>query len=125
MAVPFPNDLRVLGLQVANIDATSVADRNANLAAAVVAIKAQPGHDVYVLPEMSAVGYSDEVMRAVAAPNSPLIEDAETGPSFQTFAPLARELGCFIVFGFPRRDTHAVDGKSGEHLRPTISQTVR
>jgi len=89
MAESSPNDLRVLGLQVANVDATSKADRDANLAAAVVAIRAHPGHDVYVLPEMSAIGYSDEVMRAVAAPESPLIEDAETGPSFQAFAPLA------------------------------------
>jgi predicted amidohydrolase len=122
MSTSFPDELRVLGMQIANVDATTEADRDANLAAAVAAIRAHPGHDVYLLPEMSAVGYSDDVMRAVAAPNSPLVEDAETGPSCQAFAPLARELGCFIVFGFPRRDASG-DASGGLPL-PTISQSV-
>ena len=78
--------LRVLGVQCANVDATSDAERDANVAAAVAAIKQHPGYDVYVLPEMSSVGYGgDAWLRSVAA----LAEDAETGPSRRAFGALA------------------------------------
>jgi predicted amidohydrolase len=101
-------------LQLANIDATSAADRDANLAAACTMLRANPGYDVYVFPEMSAVGYSDDVLRHAGE----LAEDADTGPSARAFAPIAKEMGAFIVYGFPRRDDVSSDS------RPTISQSV-
>jgi nitrilase len=109
------DSIRVLGVQIANADATTAAERDSNLAHACEFIRRRPGHDVYLLPEMSGVGYSDAVMASIPQ----LAEDAATGPSARAFGPLARELGAFIVFGFPRRDDDAAEGE-----RPTISQTV-
>jgi omega-amidase len=128
--------LRVVGVQIANSDATTGTARSANLkrakelvrerAAAAVASKSEV--DVYVLPELSAVGYSDSVMDVIRREHAEngqavvenaddvLLEDAEDGPSFQCFSALAREVGAFIVYGFPRR------GRGGR--RPTISQGV-
>jgi predicted amidohydrolase len=112
--------LRVLGVQCANVDATSDAERDANVAAAVAAIKQHPGYDVYVLPEMSSVGYGgDAWLRSVAA----LAEDAETGPSRRAFGALAKDMKAVIVYGFPRLDDDGSEEQEQER-RPTISQTV-
>lgn len=108
--------LRVLGVQVANVDATNAAERDGNLAAAAAFIRRNPGHDVYLLPEMSSVGYGGAEWLANVAT---LAEDAATGPSCRAFGPLSLEMDAFIVFGFPRRDDGAAPA-----ARPTISMTV-
>lgn len=108
--------LRVLGVQIANLDATCARERDENIASACAYIRQHPGHDVYVLCEMSSVGYGDKSWLPTAAG---LAEDAATGPSCRAFGALAEEMGAFVVFGFPRRD----DGAEAE-ARPTISQSV-
>ena len=50
--------LRVLGLQVE----LHAGQTEANLARAEALIRANPGHRLYVLPELSSHGYCDEVL---------------------------------------------------------------
>jgi len=85
--------ISVAGLQIAQ-----AGGRKANLSSAITAIRTAPGHDIYVLPELSSSGYSQQVFQELDS----LAEDLE-GPSFQTFSELAREQKCFICFSFPRR----------------------
>eukprot|EP00050_Salpingoeca_kvevrii_P008716 m.304690 g.304690 ORF g.304690 m.304690 type:complete len:279 (+) comp17190_c0_seq1:192-1028(+) len=93
--------LRVAAVQQANEHATTPAQREANVAAACALIReahareAQPAQ-LYVLPELSAVGYDDCVMAAAAA----LAEDPSSGPTTSAFCALASELSCWISFGF-------------------------
>ena len=108
--------LRVLGVQVSNTDATTAAERDANVDHACALLLQHPGHEVYLLCEMTTVGYSDEVIEHLDV----LAEDADTGPSFTRFAAVARELNAFVVFGFPR----SPPAGSAPGTKPTISQTV-
>ena len=49
------------GISVAGVQVRTVAGaRDANLARAAALVRAHPGHDLYVLPELSAPGYGDE-----------------------------------------------------------------
>lgn len=55
--------------------------------------------DLLVMPEMAATGYvfpDADAVRAVAEPAD--------GPTLRALAPLARELGCWLVAGFPEVD---------------------
>jgi nitrilase len=66
-------------------------------------IRATPGHDIYVLPELSSSGYDESVFNQL----EDLAEDWG-GPSFKAFSPLARDLGCYICYSFPRRRSSGV-----------------
>ena len=90
-----PAQLSICGVQLHCIPG----DTPANLASAENLIRQNPGHHLYVLPELSSTGYSDHVFQHRAS----LAEDALTGPSHSFFAPLATELGCYIVYGILRR----------------------
>ncbi|MEQ6916208.1 carbon-nitrogen hydrolase family protein [Halomonas aquatica] len=54
--------------------------------------------DLIVLPELAAQEYGDEAFACLEA-----LDDDLTGPVCETFADMARELGCPIAFGMARR----------------------
>ena len=76
----------------------SVARREINIQTAMDTIHAAPGHDIYVLPELSSTGYDEIVFNQLEE----LAEDWY-GPSFEAFSHLSKELGCYICYSFPRR----------------------
>ncbi len=86
--------ISVAGLQLPQ----AVGDRGANLSNAIDAICSHPGHDVYVLPELSSSGYGAETFGDLER----LAEDVE-GPSFAAFSEVAKRQNCFICYSFPRR----------------------
>jgi nitrilase len=73
-------------------------NREVNIRTAMDAIRATPGHDIYVLPELSSSGYDEIVFNQL----EDLAEDWG-GPSFEAFSRLSRDLGCYICYSFPRR----------------------
>lgn len=86
--------IAVAGIQIPQV----MGSREANISNAIEAITAAPGHDIYVLPELSSSGYGVDVFRALEV----LAEDVK-GPSFRAFSDLARRQKCFICYSFPRR----------------------
>jgi omega-amidase len=86
--------IAVAGIQIAQV----MGNREANISTAIKAITAAPGHDIYVLPELSSSGYGLEVFQAL----EDLAEDI-MGPSFKAFSDLAKRQRCFICYSFPRR----------------------
>lgn len=100
------NMLKVLGLQI-----LSAAERSTNLHRAAELIRANPGHDLYVLPELSSTGYDQNCFDRL----DELAEDAFTGPSATFFRDVACEANAHIAYGFPRRlsDTEVADSSSG------------
>ena len=92
--------LSIAGVQVECV----AADRTGNHKRAAQLIRDAPGHDLYVLPELSAPGYSDEVFRCRAE----LAETPEDGPSRAYFGALAVEMDAYVAYGFVRR--RAEDG---------------
>ena len=70
----------------------------ANITTAIETISAAPGHDIYVLPELSSSGYNEAVFNQLED-----IAESWNGPSFDAFSRLSRERGCYICYGFPRR----------------------
>lgn len=86
--------LSVAGLQYLHQEG----QREANIAKACAMIRAQPGHDIYVLPELASSGYGLEAFRQL----DHLAEDLK-GPSYEAFAALAKAQQCFISYGYPKR----------------------
>jgi len=91
-----PAVLRVLGIQLA----ASPGDAAANRRRARALIEAHPGHDLYVLPELSSPGYDDAVLAAVGA-HAEGDDDAAASCAF--FADVARDVGAHVCFGYLRR----------------------
>jgi len=85
-------------VSVAGLQMAQAGGRDANLSAAIRAISRAPGHDIYVLPELSSSGYGPGVFRELDR----LSENLD-GPSFRVFSELARKQKCYICFSFPRR----------------------
>lgn len=81
----------------------NIGNREANIRTAMDVIRATPGHDIYVLPELSSSGYDEIVFNQL----EDLAEDWG-GPSFKAFSRLARDLGCYICYSFPRRRSSGV-----------------
>ena len=79
--------IAVAGIQISQV----MGNREANISNAIEAITAAPGHDIYVLPELSSSGYGVGVFRAL----EDLAEDVK-GPSFRAFSDLARKQRSFI-----------------------------
>lgn len=86
--------ITVAGCQIRQV----LGDRDANLRTAEAEIRAHPGHDIYVLPELSSSGYGGAVFRGLDQ-----FTENWDGPSFEAFSALAAELGCHICYSFPRR----------------------
>ena len=76
----------------------NLGNREANIRTSMEMIQATPGHDIYVLPELSSSGYDEIVFKQLEN----LAEDWD-GPSFEAFSRLSRDLGCYICYSFPRR----------------------
>ena len=70
-------------------------DVEGNLRRAEQLIRANPGHHLYVLPELSSCGYSDEVLADCAA-----FAHGSFDGVFKFFIDLAREVDAHICFGF-------------------------
>lgn len=98
--------ISVAGLQILHQEAT----REANLERAAAMIQRAPGHDLYVLPELSSCGYGKVAFEAL----DQLAEEMD-GPSFKTFSKLAKAHNCFISYGYPRCNPGG---------KPTISNAV-
>ncbi len=71
--------ITVAGVQISQVTGS----REANISAAVQAITAAHGHDIYVLPELSSSGYGVEVFQEL----EDLAEDVR-GPSYRAFSDL-------------------------------------
>jgi predicted amidohydrolase len=76
----------------------NIGNREVNIRTAMDVIHATPGHDIYVLPELSSSGYDEIVFKQL----EDLAEDWD-GPSFEAFSRLSRDLGCYICYSFPRK----------------------
>lgn len=101
--------LKFAGIQINNIDATTVQDRDANLNHAVDLINKLEPVDLIVLPELFTCGYSRETFANLEE----LAEDKQ-GKSFEVFSKIARDRNCYICYGFPEK-------KNGKYY---ISQAV-
>jgi len=86
--------ITVAGCQIPQI----IGDREANIRTAMEAMRAAPGHDIYVLPELSSCGYDKIVFNRLED-----LAEHWDGPSYAAFSRFAGELGCYICFSFPRR----------------------
>ena len=98
--------LRVLGLQISAVSGNT--ERNLQHAAAL--IQANPGFDLYVLPELSSHGYDDAVLASLD-----LHAQDAAGAITSFFCNCARAAEAHVCFGFIRQ---AEDGKR------TICQAV-
>ena len=83
--------LKVCGVQLR----ATPGDVEGNLRRAEQLIRANPGHHLYVLPELSSCGYSDEVLADCAA-----FAHGSFDGVFKFFIDLAREVDAHICFGF-------------------------
>ncbi|MBL4561506.1 MAG: carbon-nitrogen hydrolase family protein [Labilibaculum sp.] len=101
--------LKFAGIQINNIDAKTVQERDSNLNHAVKMIEKLEHVDLIVLPELFTCGYSRETFENLKE----LSEDVQ-GKSFQIFSELAKARNCHICFGFPEK-------KNGKYY---ISQAV-
>jgi predicted amidohydrolase len=101
--------LKFAAIQINNIDAKSIVDRDANLSQAKKIIDKIEPVDLIVLPELFTCGYSRDTFKNL----KDLAED-EKGKSFAVFSKLAMEINCHICFGFPEK-------KNGKYY---ISQAV-
>lgn len=75
-------------------------NRDVNIQTGLDAIRSNPDHDIYVLPELSSSGYGEPVFQQL----EDFAEDWY-GPSYEAFSKLSRELSCYICYSFPRRRT--------------------
>jgi len=76
----------------------TIGDREVNIRTAISAMRADPGHDIYVLPELSSSGYDEMVFNRLEE----LAENWD-GPSYAAFSQFASDFGCYICYSFPRR----------------------
>nr|WP_320117908.1 carbon-nitrogen hydrolase family protein [uncultured Marinifilum sp.] len=90
--------LKFAAIQINNIDAKTVLDRNANLHLAKKIIDNLKSVDLIVLPELFTSGYSRETFNNL----QDLAEDI-SGKSFLFFSDLARKKNCYICYGFPQK----------------------
>ncbi len=89
--------LKFAAIQVNNIDAKTIADRDTNLLQAKKIIDKLENVDLIVLPELFTCGYSRETFDNL----QDLAEDI-SGDSFQFFSSIAKEKNCYICYGFPQ-----------------------
>ena len=108
--MPTDRPITVAGCQIPQ----NIVNRVANIRTAMDAIRWTPGHDIYVLPELSSSGYDEIVFNQ-------LQDFAENwdGPSFEAFARLSKDLGCYICYSFPRKKSSEVFTIAAAVVGPT------
>lgn len=89
-------------------------ERDWNLRHADALVRANPGHDLYVMPELSSCGYDELVFTRL----EDFAEDVRAGPTTTFMAALAREVQAHICYGLVRR----AEGAGGRPYR--ICQAV-
>ncbi|MDQ2091230.1 carbon-nitrogen hydrolase family protein [Marimonas arenosa] len=97
-----PRDLTLLACQIDVPETPDAAARDSHLRSVVARIRAvaEPGqYDLIVLPELSAIEYSEAAFARLDLLAEPL-----EGPSFMVFAELAQAVRATVVYGFARRD---------------------
>ncbi|PCH68753.1 MAG: hydrolase [Bacteroidales bacterium] len=90
--------LKFAGIQINNLDAGNIQDRDSNLNHAIELIKNIEPVDLIILPELFTCGYSRKTFENLKE----LTEDVQ-GKSFQVFSDLAKARNCHICFGFPEK----------------------
>jgi len=101
--------LKFVAIQINNIDANNIADRDSNLLQAKKIIDILEDVDLIVLPELFTCGYSRDTFK-----NLNNLAENVSGESFQFFSSIAKEKNCYICYGFPQK-------KANKHF---ISQAV-
>ncbi len=101
--------LKFAAIQINNIHAVSITDRNTNLKHARTLINELDSVDLIVLPELFTCGYSRETFENLKG-----LAENEQGKSFEVFSKIAMERNCHICYGFPEK-------KNGKYY---ISQAV-
>jgi len=86
--------IAVAGIQMPQV----MGNRQANISKAMEMITEAPGHDIYVLPELSSSGYGVDVFDALEN-----LAEEVMGPSFKAFSDLAALKKCFICYSFPKQ----------------------
>jgi len=98
------NNIFVVGVQILNQLATNVQEvlENIDIATRLISSHAKTfpfvKNTVYLLPELSSSGYGVKTFE-----NLSKVAEDEDGPSFRCFSALAKEYGCHICYGFPRK----------------------
>jgi nitrilase len=88
--------LTFAAIQINNLDARTIGERDANLSRAKALIDELDSVDLIVLPELFTSGYSRETFDRLAE----LAEDIN-GKSFQFFSDIAQKKSSYISYGFP------------------------
>jgi len=93
------SELRVMLLQLQMPNVNTASEKLSSIERICAIIKASPGADLYVLPELAVVGYTENAFAALEV----LAEDEFSNDSMcrVKFASLARELQAFICYGVP------------------------
>ncbi len=102
-----------LAVQQNLIDAVNDKQKNKNIDNSISIIKNFPGYDLYILPELSVTGYSDETFheldRLAEPPN-------DTSKTFERFSEIAKEIRAYIIFSIPTYYTSDKDSKRRYHI---------
>lgn len=93
-------DLSILACQIIVPPMTTVSQRDAHLIATSAKIDGElriNPSDLVVLPELAAIDYARDTFENLAELSEPL-----NGPSYQTYAALAKTHNCHILYSFAR-----------------------
>jgi nitrilase len=111
--------MKIAGLQLHVPPIRNVAQRDEQLKRASALIEKgysdNGGFDIVLLPEISSLDYPIESKSRLDG-----LAESLNGASFETYAPLAQKLECFIAYGFPMLSgdkhyiTHAVVSPQGD-----------
>ena len=101
------SELRVMLLQLQMPHVNTASEKLSSIERICAIIKASPRADLYVLPELAPVGYTENAFAALEV----LAEDEFSNDSMcrVKFASLARELQAFICYGVPGKLSQKVN----------------
>lgn len=84
-------------------------DANLNRILGYMEAAANEGTNLVVLPEMALTGYDDEPEKPKAEKMQTLLAETIPGPASDAVASKAQELGIYVAFGLPERDSEDPD----------------
>lgn len=92
--------LKLSAIQINNIDAESIIERNKNIDLAIDLINSIPQEtDLVLLPELSVTGYSEATFEQLD-----IIAEQKEGKSFERFAEIAKKKNSFVSYGYTEVD---------------------